>query len=98
LAKTSSEAWSNASEEDFTWARGFWEELPVNKGPEFADNIITNISISVAKTDKDLREKLYALLNRVATDLSDRVREATEKIVAEQEAKAGNGRTRQSQL
>ena len=85
LAETCSEAWSQPMEHDYKYPREFWKVLPKLRSPEFQESLVVNMSKSVAQTRPELREKVYRTLNLVATDLADRVREASETFVAEQE-------------
>ncbi|KAI1801854.1 putative catalase Cat [Daldinia bambusicola] len=81
-ARVSSRPWLEVSEDDYKFPREFWKVLPTLRSPEFQNTIVENMSESLAQTQKDTRERVYHVLELVATDLSERVREATEKQVS----------------
>ncbi|KAI0436165.1 putative catalase Cat [Xylaria telfairii] len=81
VATVSSEAWSQANELDYKYPRELWKVLPVLRSPEFQNSIVVNMAQSVAEARSDIRNQVYRTLALVATDLSDRVRDATEKLV-----------------
>lgn len=79
-AKVSSpHGWSAPNEMDYKFPREFWNVLPTLRSPEFQNSIVVNMARSVAQARVEIRNKVYDTLELVATDLSDRVREAAEK-------------------
>ncbi|KAK6953944.1 hypothetical protein Daesc_003906 [Daldinia eschscholtzii] len=82
-ARVSSKPWLEVNELDYKFPREFWKVLPTLRSPEFQNSIVVNMSLSLAQTRKEIRERVYDMLGLVATDLSERVCEATEKLVSE---------------
>ncbi|KAG4217111.1 hypothetical protein PC116_g34408 [Phytophthora cactorum] len=82
-ARVSSKPWLEVNELDYKFPREFWKILPTLRSPEFQNSIVVNMSLSLAQTRKEIRERVYDMLELVATDLSERVREATEKLASE---------------
>ncbi|OTA60873.1 putative catalase Cat [Hypoxylon sp. EC38] len=83
VAKVSSKAWLQTNELDYKFPREFWNILPTLRSPEFQNTIVVNMSHSVAQTHEEIRERVYSMLELVATDLARRVREATDKLIKE---------------
>nr|AGS31996.1 chanoclavine synthase catalase protein [Epichloe mollis] len=88
LSETVSEAWSEPNELDYKYPREFWKALPRLRSEEFQSNVVVNMAKSVSQVPHELRERVYHTLDLIATDLADRVKETTEKIVVEKETTA----------
>lgn len=84
MAEVSSRAWLQTNGMDYKFPREFWTVLPTLRSPEFQNSIVENMSQSVAQTQQETRKKVYRTLGLIATDLSERVRDATEKLIKEE--------------
>jgi catalase len=91
IAKVSSKEWSQPNEMDYKFPREFWKVLPTLRSPEFQNSIVVNIAQSLSQACEETRRRVYGTLTLVAADLSQRVREATEKV-AEDEARFSWGK------
>ena len=68
------------TDDDFVPAARLWEVL--GKQPGQQDNLVYNVSSHMFAARKEIREKQYAVFDRVNKDLGKRIRDATEKAAA----------------
>ncbi|KAI0854530.1 putative catalase Cat [Xylaria cubensis] len=90
VATVSSKAWSQANELDYKYPRELWKVLPVLRSPEFQHRIVVNMAQSVAEARSNIRNEVYRTLALVATDLSEQVQDAAEKLVRQTVSSRGN--------
>ncbi|RFU74764.1 chanoclavine synthase catalase [Trichoderma arundinaceum] len=83
VAKISSKSWSQPDELDYKFPRELWTVLPTLRSPEFQNSLVENMAQSVSQARKEIRAKVYDTLRLIANDLSERVQDVAEKLVAE---------------
>ncbi|KAJ5672674.1 hypothetical protein N7507_001801 [Penicillium longicatenatum] len=83
LGKISSREWAQTNDDDYKFPREFFNIIPELRGQEFQDRLVESLGVSVSQTKKEIRERVYATFHLVLPELGDRVREATERILAE---------------
>ena len=83
LSQISSQSWFMSNDDDYKFPREFYLIIPELRTQEFQDRLVQHLAESVAQTRKEIRERVYDTFHLVLPELSNRVREATERIIAE---------------
>ena len=81
VSQVSSESWSQPNEDDYKFAREYYEVLPEFRSQDFQDRMVDNLSQSAAQTSEDIRRRIYETLRLVSPDLASRVSEGIERIL-----------------
>ncbi|KAJ5673932.1 CAZyme family AA7 [Penicillium macrosclerotiorum] len=80
LAETSSAAWSQSNEDDYRFAREYYEVLPSFRGQEFQDRLVERLIGSIAQTCPEIREKVYHAFSLLSLELADKVKRGVHEV------------------
>ncbi|KAK2873343.1 hypothetical protein FQN49_002417 [Arthroderma sp. PD_2] len=83
VSQVTSESWSHPNEDDYKFAREYYEVLPEFRSQDFQDRMVENMCKSVAQGPDELRKRVYDTLKLASPELSSRVREGAERIVTD---------------
>jgi catalase len=72
------------TDEDFVQATALWNVLGKQEGQQ--GNFVGNVASHLNAAEKGVRQRTYGMFSRVDKVLGQRIEEATEKIVAENES------------
>ncbi|KAJ6061278.1 CAZyme family AA7 [Penicillium canescens] len=80
VAQVSSDEWSGSHEDDYKFAREYYEVLPDFRSQDFQDRMVDRIVASVSQTREEIRDKVYRTFALVSSELARRVRDGVEKF------------------
>ncbi|KMQ42999.1 Catalase active site [Trichophyton rubrum] len=98
LSQVTSEAWSHPYEDDYKFAREYYEVLPEFRSQEFQDRMVENLCRSIAPGPEELRKRVFDTFELVSSELARRLREGVEAIVAEKARPDSPSRAQPGQL
>lgn len=78
IAQVHSDEWSQPHEDDYKFAREYYEVLPEFRSQDFQDRMVERIVESVSQTRPDIRSRVYQTFGLVSSELARRVKEGVE--------------------
>ncbi|KAJ5882372.1 CAZyme family AA7 [Penicillium soppii] len=80
VAQVSSDEWSGSHDDDYKFAREYYEVLPDFRSQDFQDRMVERIVVSVSQTRQEIRDKVYRTFALVSSELAHRVKDGVEKF------------------
>lgn len=80
LAQIDSGEWSHPHDDDYKFAREYYEVLPSFRSQDFQDRLVERLVESVAQTRPEIREKVYNTFSLVSSDLAAKVAAGVEEV------------------